>query len=113
MFVAGSFKDKVVRSAVQVGAWAHVASVISTSTHSQQIYVNGILVRERTWRNDEIIRPGSCRIGNWLPESKDRLANRAFRGRIDELAIWNRVLTQQEITQMVDAGRPGMLWSKE
>jgi hypothetical protein len=41
------------------------------------------------------------------------LAARAFRGRIDELAIWNRVLTQQEITQMVDAGRPGVLWSKE
>ena len=111
--VAGSLKDKVVGSAVQVGAWAHVASVISTPTRSQHIYVNGDLVRERTWQQDEVIRPGSCRIGNWLPETKDRLAKRAFRGRIDELAIWNRVLTQQEITQMVDAGRPGMLWSKE
>ena len=110
--VAGSFKDKVVGSAVQVGAWAHVASVISTPTRSQQIYVNGNLVRERKWQNDEKIRPGSCRIGNWLPETKDRLANRAFRGRIDELAVWNRALTLQEITQMVDAGRPGMLWSK-
>ncbi|MSQ96924.1 MAG: hypothetical protein EXR98_20545 [Gemmataceae bacterium] len=113
VFVVGSFKDKIVGSAVQLGAWAHVASVISTPTRSQQIYVNGILVRERAWRQDEMIRPGSCRIGNWLPETKDRLANRSFRGRIDELAIWNRVLTQQEITQMVDAGRPGMLWSKE
>jgi hypothetical protein len=111
--VFGSFKDKVVDSAVQVGAWAHVASVISTSTHSQQIYLNGILVLERTWRNDEMIRPGSCRIGNWLPEPKECVPNRAFRGRIDELAIWNRVLNQQEITQMVDAGRPGMLWNKE
>ena len=113
VFVAGSFKDKIVGSAIQLGAWAHVTSVISTLTRSQQIYVNGILVRERTWRQDEMIRPGSCRIGNWLPETKDRLANRAFRGRIDELVIWNRVLTQHEITQMVDAGRPGMLWSKE
>jgi len=113
VIVEGNFKDKIVGNAVQVGAWAHVASVISASTHSQQIYVNGILVRERTWRQDEMIRPGSCRIGNWFSETKDRLANRAFRGRIDELAIWNRVLTQQEITQMVDAGRPGMLWSKE
>jgi len=113
VIVAGNFKDRVVGSALQIGAWAHVASVISTSTRSQQIYVNGILVRERTWQPEEMIRPGSCRMGNWLPESKDRFANRAFRGRIDELAIWNRALTQQEITQMVDAGRPGMLWSKE
>ncbi|MBM3997426.1 MAG: hypothetical protein FJ303_25265 [Planctomycetes bacterium] len=109
----GGFKDKIVGSAVQVGAWAHVASVMSAETRSQQIYVNGILVRERTWRHDEMIRPGSCRIGNWLSDTQGRLANRAFRGRIDELAIWNRVLTQQEIAQMVDAGRPGMLWSKE
>ena len=113
VIVAGSFKDKVVGSAVQVGAWAHVASVISTPTRSQKIYVNGNMVRERKWQQDEMIRPGSCRIGNWLPETKDRIANRAFRGRIDELAIWNRALTQQEITQMVDAGRPGMLWTKE
>jgi hypothetical protein len=113
VIVAGNFKDKVVGNPVQVGVWAHVASVISTSTRSQQIYVNGILVRERKWQPEEMIRPGSCRIGNWLSETKDRLANRAFRGRIDELAIWNRALTQQEITQMVDAGRPGMLWSKE
>jgi hypothetical protein len=110
VIVQGSFKDKVVGNAVQVGAWAHVASVMSTSTRSQQIYVNGILVRQRTWTPDETIRIGSCRIGNWLAEGKD---SRAFRGRIDELAIWNRVLTQQEIAQMVDAGRPGTLWSKE
>jgi hypothetical protein len=109
----GGFKEKIVGSGVQLGAWAHVASVMSAKTRSQQIYVNGILVRERTWRQDEMIRPGSCRIGNWLSDTKGRLAARAFRGRIDELAIWNRVLTQQEITQMVDAGRPGVLWSKE
>ncbi len=110
---AGGFQDKIMGNAVQVGAWAHVTSVMSATTHSQQIYVNGILMRERTWRQDEMIRPGSCRIGNWLSDTKGRLADRAFRGRIDELAIWNRVLTQQAITQMVDAGRPGMLWSKE
>lgn len=113
VIVEGSFKDRVVGNAVQLGAWTHVASVISAATHSQQIYVNGILVRERTWRQDEMIRPGSCRLGNWLSDTKGRLASRAFRGRMDELAIWNRALSQAEITSMVDAGRPGMLWTKE
>lgn len=111
--VDGNFRDKVLGNPVQVGAWSHVASVMSTSTRTQQIHVNGILVRERTWTPRQAIRPGSCRIGNWLPEGKDRIATRAFRGRMDELAIWNRALTLQEITQMVDAGRPGTLWSKE
>lgn len=113
VIVEGNFKDKVVGNAVQLGAWAHVASVISTPTRSQQIYVNGTLVRERQWQKGEGIRPGPCRIGNWRSDTKDRLANRAFRGRMDELSIWNRALTQTEIAQMVDAGRPGMLWSKE
>lgn len=113
VIVQGNFKDKVVGGVVPVGTWAHVTSVISARTRSQQIFVNGLLVRERQWRMDEVIKPGSCRLGNWLPDAKATISNRAFRGRIDELAIWNRALTQPEIAQMVEAGRPGMLWSKE
>jgi hypothetical protein len=111
--VQGNFKDKVVGAAVPLGTWAHVASVISTRTRSQQIFVNGILTRERQWQMGEVIKLGACRLGNWLPDAKTNIPNRAFRGRIDELAIWNRLLTQTEIAQLVEAGRPGMLWRKE
>jgi ferric-dicitrate binding protein FerR (iron transport regulator) len=113
VIIPGNFNDKLAGVSVPVGSWAHVASVISTRTRSQQIFVNGILARERTWKNDEAIKPGSCRLGDWLPVAKSTLPNRAFRGRIDELAIWNRTLTQAEIGRLVEAGRPGMLWSKE
>lgn len=111
--IEGPFDDKVVGEAVPLGKWTHVASVMSTQTRSQQIYVNGVLARERHWRKDEILRPGSCRLGNWLPDAKAGMANRALRGRIDELAIWNRALPAEELKKLVEAGRPGLLWNEQ
>jgi ferric-dicitrate binding protein FerR (iron transport regulator) len=111
--IQGHFDDKVIGESVPVGKWTHVTSVMSTQNHSQQIYVNGVLARERQWRKDEILRPGSCRLGNWLPDAKACVANRAFRGRIDELAIWSRALSVQEIKNFVEVGRPGLLWNQD
>jgi ferric-dicitrate binding protein FerR (iron transport regulator) len=111
--IQSHFDDKVVGESVPVGKWTHVASVISTQNRSQQIYVNGVLARERHWRKEEILRPGSCRLGNWLPDAKACMPNRAFRGRIDELAIWSRVLSVDEIKNLVEVGRPGMLGNAE
>ena len=111
--VNGKFQDEVAGSPVPIGEWAHVASVLSTGTRSQQIYVNGVLARERIWESDEILRPGSCRLGNWLPVANAGPENRAFRGRVDELAVWNRALSEDEVKQLVEAGRPGLIWSKK
>jgi ferric-dicitrate binding protein FerR (iron transport regulator) len=111
--IQGHFDDKVMGESVPVGKWTHVASVMSTQNRSQQIYVNGVLARERQWRKDEILRPGSCRLGNWLPDAKACVANRAFRGRIDELAIWSRALSVHEIKNFVEVGRPGLLWNQD
>jgi ferric-dicitrate binding protein FerR (iron transport regulator) len=113
LVVDGPFHDSVVGKAVPLGNWVHVASVISARTRSQQIYVNGVLARERKWQSDVPVRPGSCQIGNWLPEPKDKFPIRALRGQIDELAVWSRALPASEIGQLVEAGRPGLLWSKE
>jgi hypothetical protein len=41
------------------------------------------------------------------------VANRALRGRVDELAIWNRVLSVDKINNLVEVGRPGMLGNAE
>jgi ferric-dicitrate binding protein FerR (iron transport regulator) len=109
--VDGKFEDEVAGNPVPLSRWAHVASVLSTRTRSQQIYVNGVLARERRWESDEVLRPGSCRLGNWLPVTNVGPENRAFRGRIDELAIWNRALPQAEVGELVETGRPGLIWN--
>lgn len=111
--IEGAFRDTFVGKPLALGCWVHVASVISAKTRSQQIYVNGVLARERTWQNDVRLLPGTCRIGNWLPALKDQFPTRALRGQIDELAVWNRALPKDEVARLVEAGRPGLLWNKE
>ena len=62
---------------------------------------------------DGTMRPGACRIGNWLPAPGWGHSNRSLRGRIDELAIWNRALTEEEVHKRVEAGRPGLLLGED
>ena len=81
-------------------------------TRSHRVYVNGILALERHWQSEQVLRPG-CRLGNWLSVANVGPKHRALRGRVDELAIWNRVLSLEEIKNLVDLGRPGMLGSAE
>ena len=47
--VDGRFEDKVVGNSAPLGRWTHVASVLPTRTRSQQIFVNGVLTRERRY----------------------------------------------------------------
>jgi len=113
LIVAGNFKEPFVGKPVPMGIWVHVASVISARTRSQQIYVNGALARERSWHDDVLVRPGVCRIGNWLAYPNGQVPTRALRGQMDELAVWSRALPKEEIGRLVEAGRPGLLWNKE
>ncbi|QDU26598.1 FecR protein [Anatilimnocola aggregata] len=109
--VAGQYEDRLVGSPVPLGQWTHVASVLSRETRSHRVYVNGILALERHWRTDQVLHPGSCRLGNWLALEGDQVTTRALRGRVDELAIWNRNLSVDEIKKLFEVGRPGMLGS--
>ena len=109
--VAGRYEDRIVGSPVPLGQWTHVASVLSRETRSHRVYVNGVLTLERHWSTDQVLRPGSCRLGNWLAVEGDSVTNRALRGRVDELVIWSRVLSVDEIKNLVEVGRPGMLGS--
>jgi ferric-dicitrate binding protein FerR (iron transport regulator) len=111
--VAGPYGARIVGGPVPLGQWTHIASVLSRETRSHRVYVNGVLTLERNWRSDQVLRPGSCRLGNWLAVEGDRVANRALRGRVDELAIWNRVLSVDKINNLVEVGRPGMLGNAE
>ena len=50
------------------------------------------------------------RLGNWLPSEKHlEKRTRAFRGRMDELAIWNRALLASELRAMFEAGRQNVI----
>ena len=97
-------------AAVPTGKWSHLAAVISRTTQTARVFVNGRLTYERPLNIEAPLRPGLCRIGNWLPRG-DYEPVRAFNGRMDELAIWNRALSQKELETQVERGRPDFLWS--
>ena len=97
-------------SAIPIGQWSHLAAVLSLRAQTARVYVNGSLSYERPLQKDATLRPGLCRIGNWLPRG-DYEPVRALSGRMDELAIWNRALSQKELETQVERGRPDYLWS--
>ena len=97
-------------SAIPMGQWSHVAAVLSLRAHTARVYVNGNLSYERPLQKEAVLRPGLCRIGNWLPRGEYEPV-RAFSGRMDEMAIWNRALSQKELQIQVERGRPDYLWS--
>jgi hypothetical protein len=77
--------------------WKYV--VISVGTDSIRSYLNGSLVHEEAFiaggynTNTIPIRFGLSQNPYWL----------GFTGELDDIGIWNRVLTQSEITQLYNA----------
>ena len=102
--------DSFIGGPLPIGKWVHVAMVISLVDHTRQVYANGKLVRQGAMDREILIRPNLCRLGNWLPSERHlEKRTRAFHGRMDELAIWNRALLESELRQMFEAGRPNVL----
>jgi hypothetical protein len=101
---------------VPVGKWVHVVSVLSLPQRRHVIYVNGLPVLESGLaKNDLLLQPGHCRLGNWfnLADGWNDLSSRAFCGLIDELSIWNRALSADEVAALTESGRPSLIWSRE
>jgi hypothetical protein len=99
--------DTFIGDPLPIGKWVHLAMVISSPDRIRNIYANGKLVRSAVMNHSVTIRPENCRLGNWLPSiTVGENRKRAFRGRIDELAIWNRALVEAELRSLTEAGRP-------
>ena len=101
----GDTNDTFIGEPLPLGSWVHVAMVISVPDRMRWVYANGKLVRQGNLQRGVTITPGSCRLGNWLPVVGHSKRNRAFRGRIDELAIWDRALLESELKELTQEGR--------
>jgi len=96
--------------AIERGRWLHIVGVVSRTEETIRTYVNGQLEWEQAFRLDGSIAPGACGLGNWvdIPE-KWQPVQRAFKGRMDEVAIWSRALSEKEIKAHYQAGRPRLI----
>jgi hypothetical protein len=87
------FSDNV-SNVLSLNNWQFVTIVVDSTMNKHKLFVNGILINENTFQGlhqfaDKIM------FGSQGP---GQLTN--FYGSLDDIGIWNRALTQQEITQL-------------
>jgi hypothetical protein len=92
-------------SVLPLGQWTHVAGTYDGT--SLRIYVNGVL--ENTTTFGPQIFPGTddVGIGGTVAGLPSGTANYTFNGKIDEVAVYNRALSTQEIQTTCHAGSLG------
>jgi hypothetical protein len=83
------------------GKWVFCVANADVRTSTLSLYRDGVLLRSRTVDGLMPLLIGKAHIGNWVGSG-----GRGLRGRIDELAVFSRVLTDSEIKSMYEAGRP-------
>ena len=91
--------------AINNGTWHHVAVTIArTSPTGGRLYVDGVLVLtfDPTTRPGSIANAANLRIGQrYLTATQD------FKGAIDEVELFDRAITAQEIQSIFNAGAGG------
>lgn len=96
----GSYQSITSNQALPKDQWVHVVAVVDGSG-TGYIYWDGVLVKSGPlWTPLTAIRPNQY-IGNGFPDSP------FFNGMLDELAIYNRALSPDEVWQLYQVGNIG------
>lgn len=85
-------------STVNDGNWHHIVGVRSSSDNLLQIYIDGILDNSVTTTGTPITGTGPLSIG-WFSSS---FPSEIYSGQMDEVRVWNRALTLDEIQCNID-----------
>jgi Concanavalin A-like lectin/glucanases superfamily/FecR protein len=83
------------------GQWLHLATVIDPAAHEVRHYLNGDLIAKLPRKDLFPVRLTVAELGNWNDGGrKDRVAIRHFSGVMDEFLLFNRALSDPEITRL-------------
>jgi hypothetical protein len=94
------FPDSLTSVLPDRGRWMHLATVYNAETQSTRFYLNGKPDGEFFHAVAHPAKLGAAQIGNW-----DRV-DRKLSGRIDELLLLGRALSDIEISALYEAGTP-------
>ena len=83
--------------------WSHIAFTYSSSAGEVKNYINGVLVDTYSHTGPISITDDPLQIGRRLPN------NFFFNGLIDEVSIFNRALSEDEIRAIYEAGSAGKI----
>ena len=83
-------------SCVKPGGWHHVAAVVDANADRISLYSDGTITDQATRPSD--IPPGdsTLRFAQW------NMSGRLFTGDLDDVVIWRRALTAQEVAALAD-----------
>lgn len=102
--VLGYYGEKpFLQSNIQTNTWYHYVFTLDSS--GGKIYVNNKLVDSHPWTGN----PGAS-TNNFLWKIGG-LYNTWFNGKIDDIGVWNRALSQNEIQSLYNASKTSYLWS--
>ena len=83
--------------------WHHVVIVYDNSINKHSIYIDGAICGTQwTAVNPLAINSGNVCFGN-TPNGTIADGNAGLKGKLDDIGIWNRALTQQEISDLYNA----------
>ena len=81
--------------AVKAGQWVHIAFWLDVKNTSRKIYIDGVEVAKDAGKSGIFYKgnAGDTMIGSW------GASGQKFNGTIDEVQVWNKPLTEDEIKQ--------------
>lgn len=99
-YEASGFPDSRTPVLPEQGRWVHLATVYDSTKGTARFYLNGRLDKESQQAIAHPARLGAAQIGNW--DSEDRKLS----GRVDELLILGRTMSDDEVRALFEAGNP-------
>lgn len=90
---------------IPTGKWVLLTAVIDMENNVGRTWVNGQRTMKADFDASSFVQPGPCLLGAYQIEP-DGARTKEFRGRMDEVFLLNRTLTQGEIRRIYKLGRP-------
>jgi hypothetical protein len=85
---------------IEIQTWKFITLVKSSNTYS--LYVNGVI--DQTWIANNSIQSYLYKL--YFGGCDPIISNEVINGNLDDIGIWNRALTQQEITNLYNVSLP-------
>lgn len=86
------------------GKWVNAIFTFDAATQTRRFYVNGTLMDESTGAMPENLLKGEWQIGAWRQEEA-----RNWQGMLDEIRLYNRALSKEEIALLAAEGNAEQL----
>ncbi len=102
-----NYSTPVIFRPERLGQWVQLAVVFDRAARQVTHYVDGQAAARLPLRVDVALQIGNAEIGNWnMGVNRNSQPLRNFNGRCDEFLMFSRPLTDREIQQMYELGKP-------